>query len=114
MLLSVLVVVAGVADVYGGHADDLPLVRGIGQDLLVSRHRRVEDDLPDRLPPRPESLALEDAPVGERQQRAPGAAHAVPPSRTTPPSITIRPPTIVIHGAPTRRHPANGVFRPFE
>ena len=47
--LDVLGVDAGVADVRIGERDDLPGVRRIGQDLLVARHRRVEDDFAGRI-----------------------------------------------------------------
>jgi hypothetical protein len=34
---------AGVADVRIGEGDDLPAVGGIGEDLLIARHRRIEN-----------------------------------------------------------------------
>src|SRR6476661_10693641 len=39
-----------VADVRRGHGDDLSFIGRIGQDLLVTRHGRIEDHLADGLP----------------------------------------------------------------
>ena len=39
---------AVVADLDGGHGDDLPRVGRIGQHFLISRHARVEDHFTDR------------------------------------------------------------------
>ena len=47
--LVVLVVDAGVADVRRGHDDDLPVVAGVGQRLLVAGHAGGEDGLADGL-----------------------------------------------------------------
>ena len=47
--LHVLRIDPGVADQRIGHRDDLPLVGGVGEDLLVAGHPRVEDDLPQDL-----------------------------------------------------------------
>src|SRR5690606_28605940 len=41
--LVVLVVPAGVADLGGGLGDDLPVVGGVGEGLLVAGHAGVED-----------------------------------------------------------------------
>ena len=41
---DVLGVDAVVADLRVGHRDDLPAVAGVGEDLLVAGHRRVEAD----------------------------------------------------------------------
>ena len=46
--LVVLVVHAGVADVRRRHDDDLPVVRRVGERLLVAGHAGVEDDLAQR------------------------------------------------------------------
>ena len=66
---DVLGVDADVADVRIREGDDLARVRRVGQDLLVAGHRRVEDDLADRVPRRADRAPAEDAAVGERQQR---------------------------------------------
>ena len=52
--LGVLGVDADVADLRAGHGDDLAAVRGVGEDLLVPGHARVEHDLARGLPPGPE------------------------------------------------------------
>ena len=39
---------AGIADVGVGQRDDLAAIRGISEDLLVARHRGVEDHLAGR------------------------------------------------------------------
>ncbi len=52
-----------------GHADELSTVRRVGHDLLVARHGRVEDDFTVGLAQGAAGPALEDAPVGQRQQR---------------------------------------------
>ena len=44
-----------------GHRDDLSLIGGIGQDLLVTGHCRVKHDFPHRLPVVSEGAALEAA-----------------------------------------------------
>jgi hypothetical protein len=46
--LRIGVVHAVVADHWRRHHDDLTLIRGIGEDLLISAHVRREDDLGDR------------------------------------------------------------------
>ena len=67
--LDVLVVDAGVADVGIGQRDDLAAVGGIGEDLLVAGHRRVEHDFADRLARRADRRAPENRPVGKRKNR---------------------------------------------
>ena len=47
--LHVLAVGTGIADVRIGKRDDLPTVGRVGQDLLVTRHRCIEDDFADGL-----------------------------------------------------------------
>ena len=44
LALHVLAIDAVVADQRIGHGDDLTLVAGIGEDLLIAGHRGVEDD----------------------------------------------------------------------
>src|SRR5204863_7291034 len=58
-----------IPDVRVGHRDDLPLVGRIRQDLLLARHRGIEDDLAGPLPVRAEGAAREHRPVLERQSR---------------------------------------------
>ena len=60
--LGVLVVDAGVADVRGGHHDDLPVVRRVGQRLLVAGHAGGEDGLAERLADGAVRLAAEGRP----------------------------------------------------
>ena len=65
--LDVLVIRADIADMRKGEGDDLPGVGGIGQNLLISGHRRVEADLADRLALSPDAEALERLARGEHQ-----------------------------------------------
>ncbi len=44
--LGVGVVHPVISDLNGGHRDDLAEIRGIGEYLLISGHRRIEDALP--------------------------------------------------------------------
>jgi hypothetical protein len=37
-----------IADLRVGHADDLPFVRRVREDLLITAHRGIEDDLTGR------------------------------------------------------------------
>ena len=66
--LHVLRVDPGVADQRVGHRDDLSLVGGIGEDLLVAGHPRVEDDLPQDLALPGKGRAPVNAPVLQDQQ----------------------------------------------
>ena len=45
----VIAVGAGVADMWIRQGDDLAAIRWIGQDLLIARHRGIEDDFTDSL-----------------------------------------------------------------
>ena len=65
----VLLVCAVVANMGIGHHDDLPGVRGIGKDFLVSGHGRIEHDLAGRFPYGAKSTALEGAAVFQCQNR---------------------------------------------
>jgi hypothetical protein len=56
-----------VADMRIGERDDLPRIRGIGEDLLVARHCGVEDNLSDRLAVAADAVSAKNAPVGEYQ-----------------------------------------------
>ena len=66
--LVVLVVPAGVADVRRGGDDDLAVIAGVGQGLLVARHRGGEHRLAEGLADGSEGPAAEGAPVLENQQ----------------------------------------------
>src|SRR4029453_1923998 len=77
--LDVLAVDADVPDLGIRHRDELPLVRGVGQDLLVARHAGVEDELAGRLGRGAERLAVEDRAVGECEDCG-TPAHASAPS----------------------------------
>ena len=61
--LGVLVVDAGVADVRGGHHDDLAVVRRVGEGLLVAGHAGGEHGLAEGLPHGPVGAAAEDPAV---------------------------------------------------
>ena len=74
--LDVLLVGADIADMREGEGDDLPGIGGIGQDLLVARHRGVEADLAGRLADRADAEALEHRAVGQHEQG--GGAGLVP------------------------------------
>ena len=63
--LDVLVVRADIANVGEGEGDDLAGVGGIGEDLLVAGHRRVEAQLANRLALRSEPFAPHGPSVGE-------------------------------------------------
>src|SRR3972149_6568539 len=82
-----------------GHADDLSLVGGIRQDLLIAGHAGVEDHLADALALRAEGCSLEDRPVRQRQdRRLHTASHATWPA------------TMVITARPLSFHPMKGAF----
>ena len=61
--LDVLGIDPVVADEGIGHADDLPLVRGIGEDLLIAGHGRIEDHLTDTFALRTEGAPLKDGSI---------------------------------------------------
>ncbi len=86
--LVVLVVPAGVADLRRGRDDDLAVVAGVGERLLVAGHRGAEHRLAQALPGGAVALAAEDPAVLEHQKcRARHAARtqlATFPSRTAP------------------------------
>ena len=60
---------AVVADVRVGHGHDLARVRGVGQNLLVAGHRRVEDDFAADFRARAERAAGKHRAVTEDQFR---------------------------------------------
>ena len=78
--LGVLVVHAGVADVRGRHHDDLAVVAGVGQRLLVAGHAGGEDRLAEGLALGSERLTAKGATVLEDHDRWGRQSHAVPPS----------------------------------
>ena len=89
--LGVLGVDADVADLRRRHRDDLPVVRRVGEDLLVAGHRRREDGFARRRAARAERAPLEDGAVGEDEPSAVllrRVGHLMPPdaSWTTRPS----------------------------
>src|SRR6266852_542995 len=49
------------------HANNLSLVRRIGEHLLVASHRRIEHDFAGRLADRAEGVTTKDAAVRERE-----------------------------------------------
>src|SRR5262249_49142351 len=67
--LDVLVIGADVADMREGEGDDLPGIRGVSQDLLVSGDRGVEADFTDRLPRRAKPSPPKNRPVRQHQGR---------------------------------------------
>jgi hypothetical protein len=62
---------ARVADMRIRQRDDLPGIRRIGEDLLISGHRRVEHDFADARPvacvERADGAAAKHRPVGKRE-----------------------------------------------
>ena len=68
-ILAVLAVRADIADMRKGEGDDLVLVGGVGKDLLIARHGRVEDELGHHLATRARSLSLDHGAVGQNEQR---------------------------------------------
>src|SRR2546421_1954615 len=99
--LDVLFVDAVVADHRVRHGHDLAAIRRIREDLLVSRHGRIEDDFTASFPGGAEGAAAEDAPVAQHEQGG-LVGHAC---------HTTLPPTIVLQGRPVAVQPANGVLR---
>ena len=67
---------AGIADQRVGHRDDLTGVGRIRQDLLIARHRGVEDDFADGFALKAVSLSSKNTPVFEQQRRAFRCCHA--------------------------------------
>ncbi len=60
--LDVFVIGADNADMGKGEGDDLSGIGGIGEDLLIARHRGVEADFADRLRRRAEALPSKTVP----------------------------------------------------
>ena len=71
--LRVLEIDARISDVGLGHADDLSIVRGIGQNFLIPRHRSIEDHFP--VPavflPFSEGIAPKKSPGNQSHLRVP-------------------------------------------
>ena len=67
--LDVFFVGADIADVREGEGDDLPGIRGVGEDLLIAGHGGVEADLADRGAGGAQAEALQHGPVGQHQKR---------------------------------------------
>ena len=65
---DILTIGTGIADMRVSQGHHLPHVRGVGENLLIARHRRVEHHLADRVPGRPDRNAFEYRPVGKNQQ----------------------------------------------
>ena len=64
-----------VADLHGGHRDDLAEVGGVGEDLLVAGHRGVEHALAGDGRIGPEGEAAENGTVFERENCGFGRGH---------------------------------------
>ena len=72
---------AVIADVRGGHHDDLPAVGRVRQRLLIARHSRIEDDLAEGRSDRPDRPTGKTPAVFEDENGArTGAAHNVLPT----------------------------------
>ena len=61
---------AGIADQRIRHRDDLAGVRRIGQNLLITRHRRIENDFANGFAFKAVSVATKNTPVFEQQRCA--------------------------------------------
>ena len=66
--LDILVIHPDIADMREGEGDDLPRIGGVGQDLLIAGHGRVEADFAGSLARRADSRALDHHAVGEDEQ----------------------------------------------
>src|SRR5439155_7524162 len=60
---------AGVAGVRIDQRNDLASIRRIGQNFLITGHRRVEHDFAGRSTGSPDGTAAKQRPVGERENR---------------------------------------------
>ncbi len=67
--LDVLLVGPHDADMGKRERDDLPGVGGIGEDFLITRHRRVEADFADGLADGADAETFDDEPIGQHDQR---------------------------------------------
>ena len=65
--LDVFEIDAVVADQRVRHRDDLPAIGGVGEDLLVAGHARVEHDLAEDFPLRAKAGTGVDGAVGQRK-----------------------------------------------
>ena len=66
---DVVLVGADIADMRESEGDDLPGIGGIGENLLIPGHRRVEADLANRVPGGAEALPFEHGAVGQNEER---------------------------------------------
>src|SRR5579863_7078098 len=109
--LVVLVVDAGVADVRGGHRDDLAAVGRVGQRLLVAGHPGAEDHLAERLAVGAERPPMKGPSVFQQQQRRPFC----PRHQASFPSSTVGSPRRnVATTRPGSTMPVNGLLRLLE
>ena len=67
--LDVFEVDSGIADERVRHRDDLPGVGRVRQDLLITRHRGIENDFTHGLTFKAVSVAAKNSPVFEQQRR---------------------------------------------
>ena len=88
--LGILVVDPVIADLRVRHRHDLAVIGRVGEDLLISRHARVEDDLAIDLATCPEGPPRKDRPVFQSQ-----LCDVHHPVRIPPPSPCGRPDPIV-------------------
>src|SRR5690606_11094617 len=106
---------AVVALVRVGHRDQLAVVAGVGEDLLVAGQGGVEHDLADGGADRAEGLAAEGAAVLQDEQGLRRSAHSSSSSQASPvswPSRTVkRPRRMVLTTLPYSLRPAKGVLR---
>ncbi len=66
---DVFVVGSDISDMGKCEGDELPGIGRIGEDLLVTGHRRVEADFADRLAFRAEAEAFQHGAIGEHEER---------------------------------------------
>jgi len=62
---KILGIATGIADMRIGQRDDLAAIRGVGQNFLIARHRRVENHFAAGDAIGAYGLALEYRPIGE-------------------------------------------------
>ena len=108
--LRVLVVDAVVPLMRRRHRHDLSRIGGVGQDLLITGHPRVEDRFPEGLSRRAEPGAAEGRAVLEREQRRATHRHLV----GFPSATTSAPRSTVWVTRPRSCRPRNALLRPFD
>ena len=67
--LDVFLVGTDIADMREGEGDELTGIGRIGEDFLISGHRRVEADLADGMAFRAETEAFQHGAIGEHKER---------------------------------------------